>query len=121
MTKTNGVRAISRVALEESPAPGAWADRGACRGLPTDHFFSDDPADTETARTVCRPCPVRDDCAAYALALPGIGGIWGGLSEADRRRIRRRHGRHATIGDARPAPLRDRPTGCRSEAPRCRT
>lgn len=87
-TTNNSVRTVSRVTLEDTPAPGAWVERAACRVLPTDWFFSDDPADSETARAVCRPCPVRDDCAAYALAVPGIGGIWGGLSEADRRRIR---------------------------------
>ncbi|MEW6470665.1 MAG: WhiB family transcriptional regulator [Actinomycetota bacterium] len=91
-TTNSSVWIVSRVTLEETPAPGPWVKRAACAGMPTDWFFPDDPADSETARAVCRPCPVRYDCAAYALAVPGIGGIWGGLSETDRRRLRRCEG-----------------------------
>ncbi|MEW6470933.1 MAG: WhiB family transcriptional regulator [Actinomycetota bacterium] len=121
MINRGAARTISRVALENSPAPGAWVRRAACRGLPTDRFFSDDPVQTDAARAVCRDCAVRDDCAAYAMALPGIGGIWGGLSETDRRRIRRRRGRHSGATAAGTPKAVAPSTGCRSEAPRCRT
>ena len=75
---------------DQRPAPGPWVSRGACRGAPTDLFFPEEPGEAEAALQVCQRCPVRAECAAYALAIPGLEGIWGGLTEADRRRHRRR-------------------------------
>jgi hypothetical protein len=37
-----------------------------------------------TARAVCAACPVAEECRAYALAVPGFKGVWGGLSEHER-------------------------------------
>lgn len=76
---------------EETPAPGLWIARGACRGAPTRMFFPENASEAGEALRVCRRCPVRPDCAGYALAIPGLEGIWGGLTEANRRRHRRRH------------------------------
>jgi WhiB family redox-sensing transcriptional regulator len=78
-------------AWEETPAPGAWIKRAACRGAPTPLFFPDDGTSADEALQVCRRCPVRADCATYALTIPGLEGIWGGLTEADRQRHRRRN------------------------------
>ena len=41
------------------------------------------------AKAVCRRCPVRPPCAAYALAAGESSGVWGGLSEDDREREQR--------------------------------
>jgi hypothetical protein len=38
----------------------------------------------QKARAICQPCPRRADCAAFGLAHPDLGGVWGGLSEHDR-------------------------------------
>jgi len=63
----------------------------ACRDLPTELFFpaecDDDGA--EAAKAVCRSCPVRRDCVAYALADPTLTGVWGASTEAQRRNRRR--------------------------------
>ena len=45
---------------------------------------------TREAKEVCRGCVVREDCLEYALANGEKFGIWGGLSERERRKIRRR-------------------------------
>jgi WhiB family transcriptional regulator, redox-sensing transcriptional regulator len=82
--------ALAHDTWDQRPAPGAWVSRGACRGAPTDLFFPEEPGEAEAAIQVCRRCPVRAECAAYALGIPGLEGIWGGLTEADRRRHRRR-------------------------------
>lgn len=74
---------------DQRPGPGAWVSRGACRGAPTDLFFPEEPGEAEPALQVCRRCPVRAECADYALGIPGLEGIWGGLTETDRRRHRR--------------------------------
>lgn len=70
---------------------GAWMVRAACRGVPTAAFFpgADGRVEPEV-RALCEGCPVREPCRDYALA-GGIllYGYWGGLSERDRRKLRR--------------------------------
>ena len=55
-----------------------------------DLFFPERGASTREAKEVCRGCVVREDCLEYALANGEKFGIWGGLSERERRKIRRR-------------------------------
>jgi WhiB family redox-sensing transcriptional regulator len=44
------------------------------------------------AKKVCRACPVRGECLAYAMDAPIDHGIWGGMTERERRRYRRQAG-----------------------------
>src|SRR5688500_4279298 len=76
----------------------SWRADAACRDLPTALFFpdSESPADASPALAVCAVCPVRADCLEFALASRQADGIWGGATEADRRRIRRRRREAAT-------------------------
>lgn len=64
-----------------------WMDDAACRGMGTDLFFPGRDEPDEAARAVCRACPVMAECRAYGLAERH--GIWGGLSERQRRQVRR--------------------------------
>jgi WhiB family redox-sensing transcriptional regulator len=89
--------------MSGSPAPGwpasldgfwSWQARGACRATGVGLFFSPDgereparQAREQVAKAICARCPVVDVCAAYAVAAQERYGVWGGLSEADRRRI----------------------------------
>src|ERR1700739_605766 len=59
-------------------------------GVDPDLFFPERGASTREAKEVCRGCVVREDCLEYALANGEKFGIWGGLSERERRKIRRR-------------------------------
>jgi len=75
-----------------------WRDQAACRGADPELFFPD--GDTRSARNgvkaarlICRGCPVRVTCLSWALASGQEAGIWGGLTEDERRRLLRR-GRH---------------------------
>jgi WhiB family redox-sensing transcriptional regulator len=74
--------------LEDEPRPGAWAQRAACRNTSTQLFFAADTVSAAAARRLCRCCPVRAECADYALGLPDLSGIWGGMTEGERRRVR---------------------------------
>jgi WhiB family transcriptional regulator, redox-sensing transcriptional regulator len=74
--------------LEGAPFPGAWRALGACRQLPTEIFFPTRGEDVDAARAVCAACPVVSDCRVYAMAVPGLKGIWGGMSESERGRVR---------------------------------
>ena len=66
-----------------------WQNRANCLGVDPDLFFPERGASTREAKAVCRGCVVRGDCLEYALANGEKFGIWGGLSERERRRIRR--------------------------------
>lgn len=66
-----------------------WQARANCMGVDPDLFFPERGASTREAKEVCRGCVVREDCLEYALANGEKFGIWGGLSERERRRIRR--------------------------------
>jgi len=66
-----------------------WKDHSNCLGVDPDLFFPERGASTREAKEVCRGCVVRDDCLEYALLNGEKFGIWGGMSERERRRIRR--------------------------------
>ena len=66
-----------------------WQDEANCLGVDPDLFFPERGASTREAKEVCRGCVVREDCLEYALANGEKFGIWGGLSERERRRLRR--------------------------------
>lgn len=74
-------------------SPEPWQNRAACRDHDPELFH--DPTWQAAALTVCRgrgdqpPCPVRDACLAQALHM-GDSGVYGGTTEAQRRRMRRR-------------------------------
>lgn len=70
-------------------ADRAWQDQANCLGVDPDLFFPERGASTREAKEVCRGCVVRDECLEYALANGEKFGIWGGLSERERRRVRR--------------------------------
>lgn len=67
----------------------AWQQRANCMGVDPDLFFPERGASTREAKAVCRGCVVREECLEYALAHGEKFGIWGGLSERERRRLRR--------------------------------
>ena len=66
-----------------------WKDLSNCLGVDPDLFFPERGASTREAKEVCRGCEVRIDCLEYALQNGEKFGIWGGMSERERRRIRR--------------------------------
>lgn len=76
----------------------AWHDHAHCLDADPDAFFPehgpDMRANIAAAKRICQDCPVRSDCLAYALANPDVVGIWGGLTDAERRR-EPRQGRRA--------------------------
>ena len=78
--------------LAEAPDQDAvtdWKSKANCMGVDPDLFFPERGMSTREAKEVCKGCVVREDCLEYALANGEKFGIWGGLSERERRRIRR--------------------------------
>jgi WhiB family transcriptional regulator, redox-sensing transcriptional regulator len=68
-----------------------WQRRAACHGVDPDLFFTERGGSTKEAKEVCHGCAVREQCLDYALTDTGERfGIWGGLSERERRLLRRK-------------------------------
>ncbi len=67
----------------------SWQDLANCRGADPDLFFPERGASTRTAKSICRECSVRVECLEFAIAGSEKFGIWGGMSERERRRVRR--------------------------------
>ena len=77
-----------RVALEGAPFPGRWRSEGACREVPPSLFFPSRGEDVDMARSVCASCRVIEQCRDYAVGVPGLKGVWAGLSESERKALR---------------------------------
>jgi WhiB family redox-sensing transcriptional regulator len=73
-----------------SPTAADWRARAACRrpGVDPELFFPVKGASARPAKRVCQRCPVRAECLEFALATRQEHGVWGGLSERERRRLR---------------------------------
>jgi WhiB family redox-sensing transcriptional regulator len=80
------------------PGPSAdvwdWQRNGACRGRDSAQFFHPDGERGASrlrrelaAKSLCRDCPVRAECAAHALGAREPYGVWGGFTEAERLRL----------------------------------
>lgn len=67
----------------------SWQDFANCLGVDPDLFFPDRGASNREAKEICRGCVVRNDCLEYALSQGEKFGIWGGMSERERRKYRR--------------------------------
>lgn len=75
-----------------------WRHHAACRDEDPELFFpigTNGPAlqQIEDAKAVCERCPVIDTCLRWALEHGMDSGVWGGLSEEERRALRRRNAR----------------------------
>ncbi len=67
----------------------SWQRLANCLGLDPDVFFPERGASTREAKEVCRGCVVRSECLDFAVDNGERFGIWGGLSERERRKVRR--------------------------------
>jgi WhiB family redox-sensing transcriptional regulator len=67
-----------------------WQERALCAQTDPEAFFPEKGGSTREAKRVCLSCEVRVDCLDYALANDERFGIWGGLSERERRRVKKR-------------------------------
>ena len=66
-----------------------WQDRALCAQTDPEAFFPEKGGSTREAKRVCRGCEVKAECLDYALENDERFGIWGGMSERERRRLKR--------------------------------
>ena len=71
----------------------SWRDKAECKGADPELFFPERGASTRLPKEWCMKCEVRAECLEYALVNGERFGIWGGMSERERRSVRkyRRH------------------------------
>ncbi|WP_180357681.1 WhiB family transcriptional regulator [Streptomyces sp. NP160] len=74
----------------DADAAADWQERALCAQTDPESFFPEKGGSTREAKRVCMSCEVRVPCLEYALANDERFGIWGGLSERERRRVKRR-------------------------------
>jgi WhiB family transcriptional regulator, redox-sensing transcriptional regulator len=70
--------------------PPEWQERALCAQTDPEAFFPEKGGSTREAKRICSGCDVKAECLEYALANDERFGIWGGMSERERRRLRRR-------------------------------
>jgi len=71
------------------PAEQSWHERALCAQTDPEAFFPEKGGSTREAKKICVGCDVRGECLEYALQNDERFGIWGGLSERERRRVKR--------------------------------
>ncbi len=70
--------------------PLAWQEDALCSQTDPEAFFPEKGGSTRDAKKICSSCSVNTECLEYALKNDERFGIWGGLSERERRRLRKR-------------------------------
>ncbi len=82
---------LTHISSNESGTPDlTWQERALCAQTDPEAFFPEKGGSTREAKRVCLSCDVRSECLEYALGHDERFGIWGGLSERERRRLNRR-------------------------------
>jgi len=76
--------------LEGDGEDPGWQERGLCAQTDPEAFFPEKGGSTREAKKVCLTCDVRQECLEYALSNDERFGIWGGLSERERRKLKKR-------------------------------
>ncbi|NBO45627.1 MAG: WhiB family transcriptional regulator [Actinobacteria bacterium] len=71
------------------PSVLQWQSEALCAQTDPEAFFPEKGGSTREAKRVCSACSVRVECLEYALATDERFGIWGGLSERERRRLKK--------------------------------
>jgi WhiB family redox-sensing transcriptional regulator len=71
-----------------------WRDEAACIPRASEvNFFPARGESVREAKAVCAACCVREPCLEYAMRFDHLSGVWGGMSERERRQLRRRRRR----------------------------
>ena len=83
-----GVRKPVDDTVDDNPL--GWQSDSLCAQTDPEAFFPEKGGSTRDAKKICSSCEVRAQCLEYALENDERFGIWGGLSERERRKLRKR-------------------------------
>jgi len=74
-----------------------WQDRALCSQTDPEAFFPEKGCSGDEAKQICRGCEVRSECLRYALDNNERFGVWGGLSEPQRRKLKKKSAQSADV------------------------
>ncbi len=80
---------VEPVEIAEDEGALSWQESALCAQTDPEAFFPEKGGSTRDAKKVCVGCEVRGECLEYALAHDERFGIWGGLSERERRKLKK--------------------------------
>jgi WhiB family transcriptional regulator, redox-sensing transcriptional regulator len=80
---------LSLLETEGDDTALGWQEQALCAQTDPEAFFPEKGGSTREAKRICVGCEVKGDCLEYALGHDERFGIWGGLSERERRRLKR--------------------------------
>ena len=89
-TVSLGGQILTAAFSSKDDSPLAWQDRALCRQTDPEAFYPEKGGSTREAKKVCSCCQVRAECLDYALDHDERFGVWGGLSERERIKLKRR-------------------------------
>jgi WhiB family redox-sensing transcriptional regulator len=81
---------VSRAYNDFDEDPLAWQSDAICAQTDPEAFFPEKGGSTREAKKICQGCDVKAQCLEYALKNDERFGIWGGLSERERRKLKKR-------------------------------
>lgn len=79
---------VAMFGVDEDEGVLGWQERALCAQTDPEAFFPEKGGSTREAKRVCSSCEVRVECLEYALMHDERFGIWGGLSERERRKLK---------------------------------
>ena len=79
---------LSKLPRDPAP-PDTWQDKASCYGIDPEIFFPPSEEDAGLALSYCGACGIKEVCLAWALRNRERYGVWGGLTEQQRRRLQR--------------------------------
>lgn len=74
--------------ISEILLPPEWTRRALCAEVDPDLFFPEKGDDVSRVKRICKACDVKKECLKYSLDNDERFGVWGGLSEHNRRKLR---------------------------------
>jgi WhiB family transcriptional regulator, redox-sensing transcriptional regulator len=90
MSKLHPIGLLPVITGEDIQEEPNWQERARCAETDPDAFFPEKGGSTREAKKICLGCDVRDECLEYALQHDERHGIWGGLSDRERRKLKTR-------------------------------
>ncbi|MCL6423955.1 WhiB family transcriptional regulator [Brachybacterium sp. JHP9] len=88
-SETGSEFSLLALVADGEDAEVSWQERALCAQTDPEAFFPEKGGSTREAKKVCVSCDVRSECLEYALENDERFGIWGGLSERERRKLKR--------------------------------
>jgi WhiB family redox-sensing transcriptional regulator len=80
---------LAAVQGDDHDTERSWQEEARCAQTDPEAFFPEKGGSTREAKRICVGCEVKSECLEYALMHDERFGIWGGLSERERRRLKR--------------------------------